>query len=305
MTCLGLNVYLWGAQHQDRMLVSCMAPTVQDLKSQKLVEVFWFDRFDARGPHLFMLLTVVPGALATVRERLATEIGAYLMEHPSTEVLPEEELATRHAETRGKALCAQDEIPGTADNNSYVFFEQNRSGYPFWLNIREEVWALVGDLTAWSIRQLSVLSVGPPLAAAVRWMAGLELTLRSTGVAPQYWRYHAGTLLIGLEEWIAQSEEGVSLAFLERLAKSKNRDTFSRLWSDVEANGTPWPPIGQMAELAIREDSSRPLHRFSLLREIVHVALKQLGVPVKLHIPLVLFSWLQSCQHTPAPAASQ
>lgn len=303
MICLGLNVYHWGARQQDRLLVECLGPVVEECRQEGLVERFWFDRFDARGPHLFILLTLpghdegVEAGEDEVARRVEVRLTSYLTAHPSSEVLSSERLAQLQGDLRGKALCSEDLRPGVAANNSYVLFTHDPQGYPFRLSaglpFETELWRLLDDLARWGIQQIAAHPPGPPLAVAVRWAAGLDAALRAAGLAEEYWRFHAMTLLLGLEERLAAEEDQV-LGSLEGAVGEKNRATFSRLWA--EHSPVPvWPHLSRLVALAAPEADASPAgRRFQLLRETVHCGWKQLGVPVPLHIPLVLFAWSQS-----------
>jgi hypothetical protein len=294
MPCIGCNVYFWGAAEQNRILVECLGPSAASFRREGLARGFWFDRFDARGPHLFVLIMAAPGAGDEVSRRLSSRLDEYLAERPSATTLSSEQVSLLHAQTRGKALCPEDTRPGIAGNNSYVLFEQPATGYPFYLlGAEDELWELLDDLTSWGIERLAAPS--PPLGAAVRWVAALDRELRRLGVAGDYWRYHATTLLLGLEQRLAAGERE-AIDSLPAAVGPKNLETFARIWREAERQPPPWPHIPRLAELLVAARgrvSSRP---FAPLRETVHCFLKQLGVMVSVHIPIVLFAWHQSTQ---------
>jgi hypothetical protein len=79
------------------------------------------------------------------------------------------------------------------------------------------------------------------------------------------------------------------LAHMEKRVGEANREVFDRIWRAPE-EGT---------YLAVQHDLLRELEalpesrRWPVLREINHVLLKQLGLTVPLHLPLVLFFWLK------------
>jgi hypothetical protein len=289
----GCNVYFWGEREQDRLLVECLGPAAEELRGQGLADRFWYDRFDARGPHVFALFSGPDEAAPETGRRLAARLDAYLAERPSAVVL-EEELAARHAETRGKELCSADALPGLAGNNSYVLFEQPANGYPFafaaGLENADEIWCLLDDLARAAVRQVASQPGTVPTGAAVRWIAGLDRELHRAGLAGEYWRYHMTTLLLGMEERLATSEEEV-LDSVPRSLGNRNWEAFSRIWAEAPDRPLPWPHLPRLVDLALAE-SGRPLRRrIALLREAVHCFLKQLGLPVSRHIPLVLFAW--------------
>lgn len=293
MSQIGCNVYFWGAGEQNRLLLECLGPAAAELRQEGLARSFWFDRFDARGPHLFVLIAASSGAGGEISRRLSSRLGEYLAARPSAATLSAEQAATLHAETRGKALCLADSQPGLAVNNSYALFEQPSTGYPFYLlGLGDELWSLLSDLSFWGVSHLSATS---SLGVAVRWIAALDLELRRLEVAGEYWRYHATTLLPALEERLAAGEED-ALDSVPAAVGPKNLATFSRVWREAEHRPSPWPLLQRLVEILVadrRRFSSRP---FAALREVVHCSLKQLGVPVSVHIPIVLFAWHRSTQ---------
>jgi hypothetical protein len=307
MPCVGCNIYFWGAAEQNRLLIECLGPSVAALRREGLARSFWFDRFDARSPHLLALITALPEAIDEVSRRLSAQVGDYLAARPSTDALSTEEIATRHAQTRGKALCSADTLPDLADNNSYLVFEQPSHGYPFFIGAglreEEELWRLLDDLAFWAIDQLTAAPTAVPLGVAVRWIAGLDREVRRLGVAAGYWRHYATTLVVGLAERLAAGERDV-IDSLPRVVGQKNLATFSRVWSEAESRPHPWPHLQRLVEIAFAGDEPAPVRGAATLREAMHCFLKQLGVPVSLHVPLVLFAWYQSARSPEVTRAS-
>jgi hypothetical protein len=294
MTCLGMNVYCWAWEAQNRLLAECLAPEVRGLCAEGLIRRFWFDRFDARGPHVFGLLTLPAEAFPEVSERLVARLDEHLAAHPSRD-LPRERLQEFHDATRNRKLCSADGLPGIAANNSYILFEHGSTAYPFSLSAglpgEEELWQLLHDFSLWAVDWIAVRTDTRPISVAVRWAAELAGALRAAGQAAAYWRYHASTLILGLKDRQVEAEvEGA----LPRAIGEKNFAAFSRLWSEVEASGPVWPLTGRLVEVALTEAGRPENRRFALLREVVHSGFKQLGLSVVLEIPLVLFAWHDS-----------
>jgi Lantibiotic biosynthesis dehydratase C-term len=303
---LGLAVYFWGRSPQNRLITEYLAPTARELLSAGLIESFWFDRFDARGPHVFAVFTAPPSSTAEVGRRVAERVERYLAENPSREEMTAEQVAAHHAGCRGKVQCEADAYPGLADNNTFFTFEHPPAGYPYWLLAghpgERELLLLLGDLALWAVDQLAARPDQVPTLPAIRWAAALDRELAAAGRNPaEYWRYHATTLILPLAERLATAEDEV-LRSLPASVGEKNRQTFARLWREAEEGATPWPPVRRLAEVAAPEPGGEgtPRQRWGLLREIVHITLKQLGVPVGLHIPLLLFAWSHSL---PAPSS--
>ena len=184
-----------------------------------------------------------------------------------------------------------------AANNSYVVFEHPSHGYPFFIGEglpeEEDWWSLLDQLAFWAIDRLTAAPKAVPLGVAVRWMAGLDREVRRLGVAAGYWRHYATTLVVGLTERLAAGEQDV-IDSLPLVVGRKNLETFSRVWSEAESRPHPWPHLQRLVEIAFAGAEPAPVRGAAALREAVHCFLKQLGVPVSLHVPLVLFAWYRS-----------
>ncbi|HYU32690.1 MAG TPA: lantibiotic dehydratase C-terminal domain-containing protein [Thermoanaerobaculia bacterium] len=294
MKLLAGNVYLWGKASQNSLLVQCLGPAMREIQDEGLASGFWFDRFDARGPHIFFLTRPVSDP-AAVCALLAERLTTFLARLPATEEIPAAELDERRQRVLGKALCAADTLPGPAENRTFVLVEHEPDGYPFRLaaDLRDApgFWRLLDELSFWTVEQIASVPDSAMNATAIRWFASLDGALRQAGAAREFWRYHAETLLPGLREKLAEDgelETGMS-ASLEAALSDRNRDAFARLWHQVECSGSTWPQIGRLVKLALAVNGSS--RRFAALREATHATWKQLGLPVRQEIPVVLFAW--------------
>lgn len=295
MTHLGLNVYFWGSREQDRLLGECLGPLAGRLREQGRLEWFWFDRFDARGPHVFALFTVPPGEARDAARQIEEGVAEYLRLSPSPKSPPREDLERWHAECRGKAQSPADREPGIAANNTWLLFEHDPRDYPLWLTRglaeEAELWSSVDELARWSIEQIARSPGSPPIGSAARWAAELDRALRPSGTGSASWRYHATTLLLPLKERLA-TEEAAVLEALPAWIGEKNLAAFSRVWERVEGGAEDITPgARRIAEIANSLPAGPEGPRCRLLRETAHWVFKQLGLPVLLHIPLVLFAW--------------
>jgi hypothetical protein len=302
-TWLALNVHHWGTQPQARLLAGAVAPLLRDLSARGALRRVWSTRFDARGPHLFLLLGVDPAAAGAVRDEVAARVGAWLARHPSGEEIPLEERERRHAECRGKYLCPQDRAPGLAANNSWELAEQEPGGYPLWLFQRmapgaeAEFWEVAAELFHWSVEQVAA---GGGTRAALEWMAAVDAALRAAGADPaEAWRYHATTLLTPLQDRLRDDEAGV-LAALPASVGERNRALFDRV---REAGPGPWTAAAarRLVAAVLADDARTPLERWRALREVNHCTWIRLNQPVSAHVPLVLYAWQRSL--APAGAA--
>jgi hypothetical protein len=283
MVRLGVVVYVWGTAAQDRLLADRLGPEAERLCREGLAARLWFDRYDARGPHVFAVLTVASAAGPAVRSRIEESLAAYLATRPSAETLSARQLEKLHAQTRGRRQCEADGLPGFAPNNSFVTFDHPARGYPFHLSeglaAEADLWQRVSATSFWAVRQLGRESL--PAARAARWTAAVDRALRESGESPGlYWRHHLSTLL-PLEGGLGDGD----LAILAGSLGEDRRRDLARLWENPEGEE---PPVSALVRLALAASASR---RWPLLREIDHVTLKQLGLPVALHVPLLLYAW--------------
>jgi hypothetical protein len=292
---LGIVVYLWGALHQDRLLVECLAPAVAELRRQGLARGFWFDRFDVRGPHLFAVLFVPRAAVPEISGRLAEQLGGHLAAHPSTKVHRPEHLARRDEESRLRRQCEPDGRPGLGVNNTFEIFEHPAGGYPFGLSAglpaEDELWDRVAGLTLWAIGQLAARPGIPATAAAQRYVASVSAELRLAGARPaDYWRYHVPTLIPDLFAGMSPEETDLALTALSADVGTRNPD-LAAAWAEVAVTGSAWPGLAGLIHLILAGVGDGLAPPWPLLREIDHCVLKQLGVPSVLQIPPTLYAW--------------
>jgi len=291
---LGANIYHHGARQQNRLLAECIAPLLAEIRRPGIPVRFWFDRFDARGPHLFTLFTVPAASGPPIQALLARAFEEYLSRQPSREALSSEKLEEYHAGCQGKALCQADTHLGIAANNSFCLFEQPADGYPFFLTrgLRdaEEIWQLRDALAVSVVDTLSTAAAGTA-GVALEWVAQVDRALTALAADPgDYWHYHAGTLFFGIERLAAEPPE-VFLASLARRVGAKNRETFSRVWRETALRPLP-PAVHRLVAIVRGPPGGTPRERWAVLRDVVHTTLKQFGIPVPLHLPVVLFALL-------------
>jgi hypothetical protein len=294
MSNLGLTVYLWSLDAQNHFLSSCLAPALQELRQEGLVSRFWFERMDIRGPHIFAPLRAPDGTAAEVSARLSARIDDHLAERPCPLSMTPAELQFRHDYCRGKLQSAADRLPGFAGNNTSNILPHGERDYPFHLSAglagEEELWLLLTELTLWSVSQLS----GPEeslRATAIRWFAAFEEAVRGTLSEPgRYWRHHAATLILNLDELLQEGEER-ALAQLSGSLGEKDKEIFSRAWNELREDWYPVPRIRRIVQIILSASEPAERQRFDLLREIIHVGLKQLCLKVAVHPSLVLLAW--------------
>lgn len=296
---LSLNIYHWGARFQNRLLMDRLGPVLEELYYDDVVESFLFNRFDARGPHIFVSLIVPRDRREVLLKRLMSELDTFLEQHPSTEPLDPKELELRHAACRGKALCVIHRRPGLAENNTYLIEEEEEIQFPFWirqpLSSDDVLRRLLTEQALWAIHQLTAQGGKTPLKAAIVWAAVFETTLRRTlGNAGGYWYFHASTLLLNLPKGIQPEDENEVAASVAPLVSAKNRESFTRVWDIVLESELAYPNVTQLVEILAPDPDGAEPQDWAPLRGFMHLSLKQLGLKVAFHIPIVVFSWLKN-----------
>jgi hypothetical protein len=293
MRHLALNVYVWGDSEQERLLTDCLGPTARELWDAGRLRRFWVHRFDARGPHVTALLGAPAEHAEEVRRRVDTRLGRHLLRSPSTALLAPAELQERHDACRGSRLTSLDALPGFAENNSYAFADQPADAYPFGRVAgtaeAAEMERLLGEQTFWSVEQLRA---GTAALGPVRWVAALDRGIARAGADPVgFWRAYASTLFPSLRERIAGGDAEVAAKLGARIGE-RNRAVFGRIWPGDGVDAPTRARAERLAELALGLDARDPAHPWSFTRELTHAVLAQLGLPVMLRIPLILYAWL-------------
>jgi|GEM_PF-3117911 len=300
MDHLALNVYLHGWTEQQSFVTGALAPVLRSLQAAGVLRRAWFTRFDARGPHVAVLVSTPAGRVDEAREALSLAVEAWLAARPSLETLDADALELRHSECRGKRLNALDAEPGFAAPGTFAFAPHPASGYPFYVFPEEDdaVWALLTDNSLAN-------AGGPPegqsaSTAGLRWLAAVDHALAAAGAdAAAYWRFHATTLLPGMPDRLRDDEQAV-LDALPRTVGERNLAAMDRVWAAVEADDG-----GEAGDRARRLvgallDGREPAAAWPLLREANHCGLLQLTLPVRSHVPAVLYAWQRALR----PAAA-
>jgi hypothetical protein len=294
---LGVNVYCWGQTEQNLLLVHCLAPFARELMSSLGSSCLWFDRFDARGPHIVAIFTVPTDAALEVETGLRRHLDAFLIDHPPSGAVNMKEAAQRHASCRGAYLSQLDRGSDLAPEGSYAFFRHSDDQYPFTLStgmpleVERRIWELLDDLSLWTIRQLAANPSAAPVRTAVLWLALFDQALNRLHPHPEdFWRFHASTLLFGLPRKLEENERQV-IESLPAAVGKKNLQTFEEIWRDMERQSPCWPSIDHLLQCILTEAETTADSPWRLPREIVHWTLKHLCLYVASEIPLVLYAW--------------
>jgi hypothetical protein len=134
------------------------------LRAAGLARRSWFDRFDARGPHIAAIVTLPSGAGDAARERLASALDGFFGRPPAAlHAQPGRGRAappvlSRHGDPRRRRRA------GHPAEGSYLFFGDGQDGYAFWLTRRPPV--AVGQ-TTWVL--MDALSRPPWQTAEPDW----------------------------------------------------------------------------------------------------------------------------------------
>lgn len=294
---LGLNAYCWSQTAQNRLLCECVEPAVREIERDAPGLRFWWDRFDAGGPHVVATFTLPAGAAAGAERLLDERLTDFFRRHPQRGTIPIEEAEKRRISCSGQWICEADRRPGLAEEGTHLFFEASGATFPARLTraLPEEeagaIWELVHELSLWAIEQNRAnLDRGAP-RTAVRWLASLERSLRQLHLETEaFWRFYAGSLLFGIPKRLAENEPGV-LGSLRTAVGRRNEETFAHLWAEEEARGPLWPPMEPFVAALFQQPTPSPSNPWRLPREVVHWTLKQLCLYVRSEIPLILYAW--------------
>lgn len=292
MEHFGANIYADEIAEQNSILLEAVMPWATPLLDDGTLERFFFDRFDARGPHLVVMF----GNRTGEHQRLAKELGTVL----ERDLAARGQLATispetrelRHQQCRGKWLCEMDREEGFAEVGTFRIFDHPVDGYPF------ELGSLAADgehfLRAWldlsrlAVARLKKMQGRADWTTAIRLVAGIDRALRSVGKDPALlWRHHAATLLPAVKLRLESEPDAEILSSVEKALSDKNRQIFIQFW-DLELDGGP--ELVRLVQSASQGEWGTP-RSLAPLREIQHTTLKQLGLMVAQHVPLILFAW--------------
>lgn len=285
---LACNLYLWSRDAQDRFLQDFLAPIVHDWITAQVIDGFFFDRFDARGPHLFFILSLDKRHLGLVESELKTLLDASLgTAKPQTPPLTQDELEERHRACRGKALCALDRLDGFAPQGSYEVFLHPLWGYPFahGKHLDDDAslppgspWRDWTEITLWAIELLG----SPLLAQTLEWLTAVDRCMTPEQAA-DFWRHALHRLLPDLP--MLNHLESVDPSMVKRFVGEEGFALLGRLWG-ADRIRVPDPTHLVAAGLL----PSPRGQGWELLREIVFVTLKQLGIKIRRQARIYAFA---------------
>lgn len=292
MNHLGFNVYWWSSSRPLGVL-RVLRDLARGGQGGRGCRIF-YDYFDARGPHLFALLSSPePLDEAAIAGRLRAAVEA----EQGTADLPADRVAARHEACWGKQLCELDRGEGLVPHGTVASCRQPDQGYPLYLGKGladgEAFWDRFSELSLWGI-DLLLDGDAKQTGTALEWLTGVDewLVARDPAedLAEGYWRWHLGTLMPGLRDQLeAGSVEEPLLAGLEASVGERNRAVFEQV-RDYPERRRFAPLLPELCALATRNGTSRD---FAALRELNHGFLKQLGVPPSQQLPFVLSAWLR------------
>lgn len=298
---IGFNLYVWDMEAQNRALRSHIAPAVAALRTAGDLDFFWFDRDDLRGPHLYMVASAPESRREAAEQALRRAVEQALAESPSTLELDAEHLQARHDACYERFRSDLDAEPGFEADNTLRDFSPRSGSVPFsWhpsILADGAFQRRLTELALWAVDHLGEDGKPASLGHALYWLADLDRALGDSAASKSYWTYHLGCDIPGFKRVLAAGE-GQAAVMAERKIGDKNRSAFEPLWRLGEIHGPSWQPMPDFVRSAVDPSAEAPEKRWFLLREIVHSALKQMGLKVRDHILLGLYAW---SVHHPAP----
>lgn len=294
---VALVIYRWSAEAQDRVLVDCLEPKLRALRMHGHVGTFWFDRFDARGPHVTLLFSLPVATRDAMLAELGNDLACYLSAHPDEEAWADEQVVERHEGCLGKTLCEADRLTGLAARDTFLLTDHASTEYPwsltrnhgpegaFWLRVEEMCW--------WSLQQLKAYprSTGGRHGLALQFVHAVDQVIRRDGSwRVGFWRYSAARLFHFLD-----NERFDDAAFCIRSfppwVGEANMRSFKEAWLSLEGGSPPFAGLDELVRRSQKEVDRSRMSEFGLLREVVHGCLAQLGVPTRLRATLFVFAW--------------
>jgi hypothetical protein len=290
MEYIGTNIYYWGINEQKRLLQLGLHRWAEEAIAHGLLEQLWYCVFDIRGPHIFATFGTSPANSGALKSRLVGQISKFLRDSPSQASLETEELLQRHNACRSKIMNRADLIEDIASNNSFVVFEHDKTAYPFQathdMAHDESLWQLLAKVCFWTLEQPD----DGKQAAAIHWIAAVDHSLRNRMFpANDYWRFHASTILTGLEQQL-ESKPGFFDQLQNRAISKQNRQTFDRAWHNLNGFSSS-ASADEVVETIMSDPNLSQQRQFEVLREVNHFTLLQLGQTVSYQLPMVLYAW--------------
>lgn len=299
LAVFGANLYLHDFGDQQSALARFVVPWASPRFASGDLPFFVYDHYDARGPHLALFFaTPAPRREALAAELagcLAAALAAMQSGGGAAAALSLEDLETRHAACRGRAQNPADREPGFAPAGSFRAFSQNADHYPFSLGAE----AADGDafLGHWReiCRTTAARMNGDPIPdwrGAIGLVATLGRALAAEGKDPAaLWRRDAGALLPILPSRLAAGGEQAAFASVADLISAKNAAAFDGLWGEELPGALSLGELRCLVRAAAGTGWGDGHPALKPLRELLHCALKGLGIAVIQQIPLVLHAW--------------
>jgi hypothetical protein len=236
-------------------------------------------------------------------------LSRYIAQRPSTCQLSLKDLEALHDDGGGKAMCDYDLESGFAANNSFADFCEANTGnkYPFSL-FRE----FAPDVFFPAEKRLCLLTMeylhNDEQARADMYglqflIACNEILFHDQQQASRYWAYHASTIVTNLDFTKLRRSTVTQL-----LSKSVCQESLLRVraWRQQitdhlagrTSHETAQTSIPIFKAISVIEQLRAAIDRFddqvfTILREIIHLFLKQLGIPTLRQIPMIflLIAW--------------
>jgi hypothetical protein len=296
----GFRIQYWGVDEQSWLIYGSLLPILRPLYAGEAITRVWYDRYNLGGPHISLVVGTDDKDKDKVKLDIQSALEQYVRRKPSTRLLSLDELTRLH----------RDSVKGSETSDDVRFVSNNSIQsydiplvdcvYPFNLcplGVSREVVAVWSSISLLSMEHLkfSASSYVDSLALQVMFLID-EIVFTTREEALHYWLYHASTLLktsnllysklmTALSQIVTPEHQRIS-----RLLEGQMRQSNLPPPANVDLPTSALDIIEQFSPV-IRRLSHAINHEnvpsYPMLREIVHVFLKQLGIATVRQIPLI------------------
>ncbi|MEO3859319.1 lantibiotic dehydratase C-terminal domain-containing protein [Acrocarpospora sp. B8E8] len=134
-----ISLHIFYSSNADPMLVECVAPLVQRLREERLIERYFFIKYWLEGPHVRLRMRPAPGVAAdAVRAEVELAVDAFLARRPALYEVDREELRgfykrmyiAEYGEENWDATYGEDGMPHRPNNSRhYINYEPEYHRY--------------------------------------------------------------------------------------------------------------------------------------------------------------------------------
>lgn len=300
---IGFRIQYWGVEEQSQLIYGSLLPVVRGLYEGGAITRVWYDRYNLRGPHISLIVGSEDAHKDKVKRVIESALARYVRHRPSTRLLSIAELNSLHRDSIKSPEMSGADVTFIPNNSIHSYdIPLVDCVYPFTLcplAVLNELVAVWNSISLLSMKYLKRWQTSHVDALALRVMFlidGIVFTTRQGAL--RYWLYHASTLLRPAAGTVLYSNV---MAALSEIVSPELQRKSRVLESQIRAFKLPQAPNSGLhaGTLNIIEEFSPVIRALSdaighnnvfnqvLLREIVHVFLKQLGIATVRQIPLI------------------